>query len=156
MKSRKKWRPDHSIRSLFFALFFASAPLAGPAAAEIVNSAVASGVHDATIVQSGGAQATVGVQPAQPGLTVAIESSMSGNSTLGLPDGDTVDYSIVIENTGDVGLVGVRLTLELQQGEESFAPSDAPRYEGGDFADPGVLDRGETFHSPGWSTQDSP
>ena len=144
-KTRKTERPDRPIRSLFFALLLPFVILAGPAFADIVNSAVASGVHGGTSVQSGGAQATVGIAPGTPALEVGVEAAMTGNPAPGLPNGDVIGYSITIANTGNVGLVGVRLTLELQQDGESFTPTDPPRYEGGDTDNPGVLDRGETW-----------
>lgn len=137
-------RPDRLIRPLFLALALAASPGA-PALAEIVNSAVASGSHQGVTVLSRGAQTIVRVAPAEPALQVGVEAAMTGEPAPGLPDGSAIAYAVSVSNTGNVGLVGMRLSLELKQGEKTFAPSDAPRYEGGDIENPGILDRGETW-----------
>ncbi|WP_223475393.1 hypothetical protein [Oricola indica] len=119
--------------------------IARPVAADIINSAVASGVHDGASVQSGGAQVSTSVEPGVASMHVEVEAAIGGDSAPGLPEGDRIGFIIAVSNDGNVGLTGVRLTLELKQGAETFAPSDPPGYSGGDVENPGILDRGETW-----------
>ena len=80
---RRTGRPDRPIRSLFFGFLLPLVILARPAIADIVNSAVASGVHGGTLVQSGGAQATIGIAPGMPELEVGFETAMTGEPAPG-------------------------------------------------------------------------
>ena len=54
-------------------------------------------------------------------------------------------FTIEVQNTGDVGLTGVAVAVELTQRQETFSPAEPPRLVGGDETNPGILDRGETW-----------
>ncbi|WP_193176820.1 DUF7507 domain-containing protein [Oricola nitratireducens] len=141
-----KRRPKRAFRTAALLCAALAFGLAGPASAAITSSAVATGTYAGETVRSAPADMTLDVEKGSPALALSTEATVNDDDgTPNISAGDTVEFTIEVQNTGDVGLTGVAMAVELTQRQETFSPAEPPRLVGGDETNPGILDRGETW-----------
>lgn len=117
-------------------LALASATSAIPAAAQIVNDAIATGEFGGQAVVSPPATAVVPVLPATASLAVSKSGVLSDDDGVpGVSAGDSVTWTFTAANTGNVRLTAVSVS----------DPKATMTLVSGDFSGPGVLDPGETW-----------
>ncbi|MCC0030385.1 MAG: DUF11 domain-containing protein [Brucellaceae bacterium] len=116
------------------------------AAAAIVNDAVASATYNAVPVDSNVASASVNVSPFAPALLVTKTALLNDDDgTPGVSAGDTVDFQITVQNSGNVDIINYALTDTLTQNGTVLALTSGPTLMSGDTVNPGTLDYGETW-----------
>jgi uncharacterized repeat protein (TIGR01451 family) len=102
----------------------AGAFAAGPANAQIENTATAQGTHDGAVVESQPATATVETEPAV--VTLALEASgtldvSGGERAEDVDAGDTVTYRLTVANNGNITATGVQPSISVSANETAGA-----------------------------------
>lgn len=116
------------------------------AAAAIVNDAVASATYNTVPVTSEVSSASVGVAPFAPALIVTKTAVLNDDDgTLGVSAGDTIDFQITVENSGNVDIINYALSDTLVQNGTTLTLDSGPTLMSGDTVNPGTLDFGETW-----------
>lgn len=127
------WR--HKSPARLALVLFATMSLVQAALGQITNTVTASGSHGGLPV-TGQASESVSVAAAAPSMNVVKSGTLNDDDgNAGLTAGDSITYSLVVDNTGNVSLTGVVVTDPLA----SLALTS------GDTANPGVLDPDEVW-----------
>ena len=129
-----RWRMTSPAR-LALALLLALAQVQ-TAAAAIVNSAAATANSTNGPVSSNVAVQSVNVAAAAPAMTITKTGTLNDDDgTPGLSAGDTISYTVTIQNTGNVTLTGIGVA----------DPLVALAYQSGDTDSDSQIDVGETW-----------
>lgn len=116
------------------------------AAAAIINDAVASATYNAAPVTSNVSSASVDVGPFAPAILVTKTAVLNDDDgTPGVSPGDTVDFQISVQNSGNVDIINYAFSDTFTQSGAPLTFTTGPTLVFGDTSNPGILDYGETW-----------
>ncbi len=134
-KSKKAagWR--HKSPARLALVLFATMALVQVALGQITNTVTVTGSYNGAPVTSQASE-SVTVTPAAPAMVVAKSGTLNDDDgTPGVSAGDSVAYSLTVQNTGNISLTSIAVA----------DPLVTLTLASGDIANPGVLDPGETW-----------
>lgn len=128
-----------------FALLLSMAQVQAGLAA-ITNDAVATGNYNGAAVTSAPSSVAIPVAGSTPSIVVIKTGALNDDDGVpGISVGDTISFEITVENDGNVSVDGTSLTDTISQNGTTLALTSGPTLTGGDTANAGVLDVGETW-----------
>ncbi|MEZ5870926.1 MAG: hypothetical protein R3D32_03595 [Nitratireductor sp.] len=136
-----RWRRK-SPAALALALLLVVAQVQSSIAA-ITNQATAFGGHNAAVVTSNPSSQSVPLAPANGSMAITKTGTLNDDdSTPGLSAGDTISWTVSVENTGNVTLTGIGVA----------DPTVPLTYQSGDANSNSAIDVGETWNYSGSQT----